>query len=533
MNQKKFYLWGLLVGVIFVFCVLAFQWVGGTYALGTDSLGNEQVAKIKEMTLNRFKLFNNHVHFGEKIYIDLDYSSNDSVTGCSLWLKNTVYGNVLYYTLEDFDTKPYIFLDNDTPSRSAAVPGEYSIEGMTCFFDGFQGGGNYYFSNKPDREGFTYADFGENLVILPNDVNHTYSHFKLYEYSLLDQEVSLGDMVSVFLNTDIHATSTLLSFYNKSTGEALPVYLKGMEKQYFVVPSTATSGEYVLQYIQMKDLEHSYILLNNNGIAELYEDGVLTKNQIEINFEQILKIQDNSSNNDSNNSHTFLFNNEDYNGDIKTNIMDLDDSAIITVIADRQTLIQKGLFEAIKGTQRTLIINYEESEWVFHGKDIQEPKNIDVSLFISDITTKNFKGSFVGNIPEKSKLLTFSNNGELPGKVLIRLKSMELDKVFGEEQLYIYYYAPDEDSLEKVAMEIQKDYGYYEFYIHHNSDYILTTTELKGNYVSKSDKLLELNQSNQSTSDESDNHYKFLWGLGGVIVIIILVVGIVMKKKKS
>ncbi len=524
-----------LIGISF----LAVKWGGNTYALDTNSEANKKTEK--DMTLNQFRLLNNNVYFGEKIFIDLDYNSTDKIIGCSLWLKNTIYGNVLYYSLEDFDTKPYIFLDNVNLNRPA-VPGEYQITGMTCFFDGFTGGGNKYFSIDTDKEEFTHFDFGENIVIKPNDGNHNYSQFKLYDFELLDHEVSVGDTVNAFLSTNIGATSIMLSFYNKSTNDVLPVYLKGMEKRFFVVPSTAISGEYILQYIQIKDSEHSYILLDNNGVYELYEDGILTTNQIDFNLNQTLKINDikdntdssNGNNDDSsNNNLTFLFNSEDYNESIKKRIMNLDNKAIITVIADRQTLIQKSLFEAIQETGRTLIIDYEESEWVFNGTDIKNPKDIDVAMLISDITTKNFNTSFVSNIPSNSKLLTFSNNGELPGKVLIRLKSIELDKIFGEDSLYIYYYVQDKDKLDKVAMEIQKNYGYYEFYINHNSDYILTTTELVGNYVSNNKEALKLNTSNETTKSEFDSKLLYIIGGSALVVILVITIVLVIRKKKN
>ena len=210
----------------------------------------------------------------------------------------------------------------------------------------------------------------------------------------------------------------------------------------------------------------------------------------------------------------------------------LDKNAIITVVADNYTVIHQNLFQALQGTERTLIIEYGESEWVFNGADITNPKNIDVSMMIKDITNKDFKNSsLIDELPTKIKLLTFSNNGTLPGKVLIRLKSMELDKLFGEDNLYIYYYDLDEDKFLKVAMEIQKENGYYEFYINHNSKYILTEKEVKNKYVAKNDEILSLNQdTNQQEKKENKNLY-FL--IGGIILVLGIIIIIILKRKKK
>lgn len=202
------------------------------------------------------------------------------------------------------------------------------------------------------------------------------------------------------------------------------------------------------------------------------------------------------------------------------------------MVADNYTVIHQNLFQALQGTKRTLIIEYWESEWIFNGEDIINPKNIDVSMMIKDITNKDFKNSsLISDFPAKTKLLTFSNNGTLPGKVLIRLKSMELDKLFGEDNLYIYYYDLDEDKFLKVAMEVQKENGYYEFYINHNSKYILTEKKLKNQYIAKSDEILSLNQ--DETKQEKKKNINFYFLITGILLVLGIAIMIIIKRKKK
>ena len=151
---------------------------------------------------------------------------------------------------------------------------------------------------------------------------------------------------------------------------------------------------------------------------------------------------------------------------------------------------------------------------------------------IKKITNKDFKNSsLISDFPAKTKLLTFSNNGTLPGKVLIRLKSMELDKLFEEDNLYIYYYDLDEDKFLKVAMEVQKENGYYEFYINHNSKYILTEKELKNQYIAKSDEILSLNQ--DETKQEKKKNINFYFLITGIILVLGITIMIIIKGKKK
>ena len=123
---------------------------------------------------------------------------------------------------------------------------------------------------------------------------------------------------------------------------------------------------------------------------------------------------------------------------------------------------------------------------------------------LGDVSHQDFQeADFIKDLPEKTKVLTFSNNGELPGRALIRLKSTDLDQVFVGDDLYIYYYDSKQNCLYKVAIEVQMKNGYYEFYLQHNSSYFLTSRLFNKSYVSSDEQFLKLNSVEHDLEDKS------------------------------
>ena len=529
MKKKK-----IIMGLMGIAIIGAFIF-SGIYLKNTYALNEESIATTTnepEVKVEKFAIKNQKIKYGDKVYLEIKYTSSTKVNSCSIWLKGKNYENHLSYAIQDLNKEPYFIMSDN--SAGTVFPGEYQVDAMTCFP---QNSSNQYLIEK--NSGLTYSNniFANESgnIIVEEETNKIHTDLSHLHFELIDKTASNGDKVKTNFYTNLDTNSVLLSFYNTVTNETLPVYLKGMEQEYFTIPSTAVSGEYQLQYILIKsNNNNTYTIMNDKGETKLYQNGSLTYSTLEIDFNQTLKIENNEKQNSNTleNTSTYFFNNENYNEQIQSQINTLDKNAIITVVADNYTVIHQNLFQALQGTERTLIIEYGESEWVFNGADITNPKNIDVSMMIKDITNKDFKNSsLIDELPTKIKLLTFSNNGTLPGKVLIRLKSMELDKLFGEDNLYIYYYDLDEDKFLKVAMEIQKENGYYEFYINHNSKYILTEKEVKNKYVAKNDEILSLNQdTNQQEKKENKNLY-FL--IGGIILVLGIIIIIILKRKKK
>ena len=138
----------------------------------------------------------------------------------------------------------------------------------------------------------------------------------------------------------------------------------------------------------------------------------------------------------------------------------------------------------------------------------------------------------LNDLDKQSLMLTFANNGDLPGKVLIRLKADQVDEMFTDDSLFIYYYNED-NNLDPVAMEVQKDDGFYDFYIDHNSKYILTSKKLNGSYVTSNDKLLKLNTKNDKEDINNKNDNKYLLIACGVIIALLVIIIIVLLSKNK
>ena len=500
--------------------------VGERKYFTVKSPNNQAETNTQKMTIEKFSFLNNDVKYNDKVYIDFKYSSTVNIKGCSLWLYNTEpTTSYLSLPIKDFNTKPYVLIERTT-AGNIPLAKTYKLMTMVCTPENDQGE-TIAFTQDKFLDTIQY-NFNSEIRIKESTDSIMTSDFRFVRFNIVGTEAQAGDEVTAEVVTTKPISSTLLTFYNPETKETLPVYLKGVEKTYFTIPSTAKAGVYELQNIIMRDSKHTYTIINDNGKAIVYEDQYQTNNKITVDINKKLTIKEAETN-----KKVLIFNNEDYSEEIKNKIIGLDEDAVITVFANNMTLIDKGLFEAIRETRRTLIIEYGESEWVFSGTDIENPKSIDVSMIVSDITNKNFGASFISSLPKKSQLLTFSDNGNLPGKVLIRLRSFKLDNTFGEDKLFIYYYDKDADGLMKVAMEIEKENGYYEFYINHNSDYILANKAISGKYVLKDTDYLKLNADEIIEAEPGKDYSPYIIIAGVVIALILIIIKIIPKKEKN
>ncbi len=159
-------------------------------------------------------------------------------------------------------------------------------------------------------------------------------------------------------------------------------------------------------------------------------------------------------------------------------------NAVILVNYDTASQINTNIFDAIKGTDKTLVLQGNGIEWVFNGKDIDNPKNIDVNVEINKIS--NYYGSSADNLEDIVKdvptiVLSFAENGKLPRKAKIRIKAdYTFRNYLGTQNLYVYYYDNTYNKLIPVAVSLnvsERD-SYLEFEIEHNSDFIITKGEV-------------------------------------------------------
>ena len=149
--------------------------------------------------------------------------------------------------------------------------------------------------------------------------------------------------------------------------------------------------------------------------------------------------------------------------------------------------VPKEVFTAISGENKEIVFEGGGLQWVFNGKDIQNEnlKGIDLNVNINNLN--NFYEGNANEIKDQVKnkptyVLSFPENGVLPGKAKIRLKvDYEFTKHLGSQDLTVYFFdnVKKELILVKANVNVSAD-GFIEFEIDHNSDFLIVN-EKAGN----------------------------------------------------
>ena len=462
-----------------------------------------------KITIKSFNISTTELEEDGKIYFDLNYEGNASFVG--IWAKEITTNKVFYISTQEI-SKKYFDLGKVFKDTSQNI-GTYQLTGITF---GLDSGTEYYSStcdqSKPDCNYYDLSNSKFTIKAKPVEVTEEENPIYDYVLNMENVTVTVGEKVNAGFGSPSSVngkklnpkplSSVMLVFTNKYDNTLLNVYLKSLEKNpYFIVPSTATPGLYKINY--------AYVTFTD-GTSEKYYDKVGKVFSYGNEFTVIEKEVDRSK---------YVFGNEAYGPEIKEDLKKLDDNAIITIQANNVPLIDKGIFELIKGTNRTLMIEYGNTKWTFNGKDIVNPKSIEVCTEINEIT-KDIKKK----IKTDAVMLKFTNNGDLPGKVLITINSKDLEEYINSEVIYIYYYNEEKNAFSKVAMEVQKNKNFYEFYINHNSKYIITKEELPEKILTDSTKFLKLNDKVEDKNTKIDIKTYLLLGIICTLVVILIIV---------
>ena len=540
---------GVLIVIACIVVVFSLFFMFGTnilkssYALDSTSISNTD---NKNFTLNSFKFKNKNVKNNDKLYFDVDYNYNGQLSFISLGLENinTLQG---YY----FSTTNLQYFDLNNAMNYLAT-GEYRIIMLSFFptsgsgFDEAIYYKNSQLSSEPE-DNIQLFDFSNQNIFITDDnavqdtktdnadeidssTSSTNSKNNVADYvmSINTKSASIGEKVSLNIglspsqdNKNEKIDIAMLSFTNSSDKTTLNVYVKDLNSNpYFIVPSSTTVGSYYLDYM--------YLILESGEkiyykMSEQDSSGVFAYDS---SFNVIQKEIDKTK---------YVLNNEQYNDNVIDDLSKLNNDALITINANNNSVIDEKIFNLIKDTKRTLFIDYGKSQWIFSGSDIVSPKTIDVSTFVENLSTSDYYNDFLKkNISNTSSaMLRFSDNGSLPGKTLIRLDSDEISKFIDGNKLSVYYYKEDSDKLIKVALEIQKNNNFYEFYLNHNSKYILTSNKINSSIVSDDRNLLSLNTSNDNKELDNNIVIYVLSGLAVVVVLVIIVIFISKRKRKK
>lgn len=157
----------------------------------------------------------------------------------------------------------------------------------------------------------------------------------------------------------------------------------------------------------------------------------------------------------------------------------------ITVDVSGSKTVDKTIFDSIKGKDKTVNFVQDGLQWTFNGKDItSSTKSIDMTVNVAGVndslsSNKAAIAAKVGNAG--STVVSFANNGQLPGKATVKVKldtQWLLDPTNANKKLYVYYYNETTKKLENIASGLSVSNGYVQFNITHNSDYIISDKDI-------------------------------------------------------
>ncbi len=134
---------------------------------------------------------------------------------------------------------------------------------------------------------------------------------------------------------------------------------------------------------------------------------------------------------------------------------------------------RKELFQAIAGKNKILVLEDEDVQWVFRGKDVQWSKCKDVNL---ETQIMRRAGKDYGYADDRYVLyMEYADNGELPGKVEMRVNYDYLFAKYqtGNQRLILTYYDHGTANVLNENVQVAKD-EYAEYKITHNSTYLLS-----------------------------------------------------------
>ncbi len=443
-----------------------------------------------------------------------------------------------------FDT--YAFFDSDATTNTATVavptygvnyvyPGDYKLTGVIVYDKN-----NNMTSYTTDKylaqtsNYFVYFDSNTYLKLEEPQSNFmAEGYFELRWLNYSNTNAVIGERVPIekefyFDEGNYGVKSVLLTFYNDINNTMFSSYLKDINNEsYIIVPSIAKEGTYRLQsaVIVIKDL------YNNDEFQSIVTESDMYK----AIFDQTITVKEPViSNKDASVLYFNAFNLDEASYDV---INASKSTAIINIYAGEQEVIPSRLFYLIKDTTRQLIIESNGNEWVFNGTDIEEVKPLNVSMELTDLENTDLPDNIKKSFGTDAMAVVFPNNGSLPGKALIRIKNQTLYKNMTGDKFYIYYVDEAGHRLNRVATEIQKSYnGYVEFYINHNSTYIISNTEVTDNEVLGNDEqILKVNSPNAaaiSTPEEASNALLYML-IGASFVVILGIIVLLISNKKT
>ena len=527
----------------------------------TDANATDANASITDniIFLHSFKLERNSVKPGEKIFVEID-TSGACNTGASVVFKNP-NGVTFTVQVQDITGSSYITIPKSALASTYVVSDvllvglnsdnttftkQYSLTGSNVFnFNSFltvtakdkndvgnnnsgnsnsgnnNSGNNNSGSNNSGSNNSGSNNSGNNNTGNNNSENNnkennnsgnnndtqTVSKVTLNSITLDNSTAKVNEKVYINIKTSEKLNSLKLVF-SSTDGTTFTVYGKDLSssKPYIEIPSSTISGTYSLVSAIISTLDSSTIYSKTGE-----------KGTEKFNFNITIKISDGAEN-------VYIYNNEDINSEILAKLYSAPSGSEFTVNADSNTLINSELFNVIKGKNKKLIVNYKDNQIIFNGKDIDNSKTIDISMTVENI----INNENISKLVSKGILVNFPDNGNLPGKALIRVKATDEVMQILKNKVYVYVYNNSSNNFSVIDTNVKKSSdNYYEFTITHNSDYIIVNEKLESKLV------VSKSSENVVNFQKGNKTLLMLIAIGGAIIIAAVIVIIVLKKKQN
>ena len=452
--------------------------------------------------LSEFGLASSGAKAGDRVSVSTLSTSGATLVGCSITFKSMATGAAFTVNVVSLGSNPYFVVPTTAVADSYIVT-DVLLTGKNKDSSTF----TRQFNINGDAGSLEYS-FNSPLTVTAADTKSAAAKAYINSISLGSSSAKMGDKVYVNIKTTEKITSLKLTFSNDN-GKLLNLYVKSLDKNpYFEIPTNTTSGTYKLvgAILESNGGSTVYNLNGTNGIS-LSEAGISVSLDVSGSKE-----------------NSYLYNNEDITSSIITKIYNLKSGSEITINADSNTIINSELFNAIKGTDKKLIINYKDNQIVFNGKDITDPKAIDVHMTVGMIEDHED----INELINSGIVISFADNSCLPGKALIRVKATdEMNSILGNSSVYIYFYNENDDNFCEIAKGIKKTSdGYYEFNVTHHSDYVIVKEKLKSSLV-----VSDITNDDVVTWQKSKKVYVLLIIIAVVVIGIVTTVIIIQKKK--
>ncbi len=455
--------------------------------------------------LNYFHVKTQSAKAGEKVYVDFS-TSGAYLEDMIVVLKNKTTNITNSLQVKDIWNNPYIVLPTNLTTASYEVT-DVLLIGLNDDDTNF----TKRYSSVPKND----ATYWELLDVIKVTALETQTVLKLTDLKINSTTAKPGEKVSM----SFKASETLKSLklvFKTSSNQVLDVYVKDLtSKSYFEIPSTSKPGKYSLTDVMLISNSNTKIYSNSNA------SGV---EKLTYKFDLEIPEEVNSTETPKEVAKTYVYNIEDVNDNLISNIYSLPDSSEININAISSTLINSGLFDSIKGTNKVLKINNNDNQIIFNGKDIITSKTIDVNIEVRSIG----ENEEIFNLVKEGIIVDFPNNGNLPGKAQVRIKpNDELNQKLNNSGINVYYYNAEEDKFTAIAYNISKGKdGYYEFVIDHNSSYILVNKKLDST-------LLTTEKEEKVVAFQKSKKVNLLLIAGGLLVVVVSILIVVIIKNKE